>query len=410
MIADVAIIGGGPAGAATAVLLARHGYRVRLFDRATFPRDKACGEFLNPSACDLLYQEFGLEPHDLVALGGSPVSAVCLTADDGEVFRAPLMNAKGQPVSGFSLRRLRIDEFLIARARRAGVSVHERHNVRRLIIEDDEVTGVEGQNAYGEPFRCQAKIVLACDGTHSTAARQLELVRPVGRLQRIGVAAHFKGVTHAPGQACVSMFAARQTGGADRGVAGFSPQGTDGAVLSCVLPKESSHLISGRLREFVEEQIELLPGLAERLEGASLDGSPLSIPCFGHRLARVNYPGLLFVGDSARFVDPFTGEGIHHALEGAVYAAKVAREALRTRDVSRRVLGEYARMRRGLDARYLLCDAVQAIVNRPRLITHLVRNMRRHPMDGERLISITSDLLPARAVLSPRFLLNTFGS
>ena len=59
MDADVLIVGAGPAGAAASIILARQGYKVLLVDRATFPRDKACAEYLSP-ACTPLLADLGV--------------------------------------------------------------------------------------------------------------------------------------------------------------------------------------------------------------------------------------------------------------------------------------------------------------------------------------------------------------
>src|SRR5215467_12594139 len=78
---DVVVVGAGPAGAATAILLARRGHRVTLFDRARFPRDKVCGEYLSPEASRILDRLGVLEAVEHA--GARPLRGMRVTAPDG---------------------------------------------------------------------------------------------------------------------------------------------------------------------------------------------------------------------------------------------------------------------------------------------------------------------------------------
>jgi flavin-dependent dehydrogenase len=385
MKADVAVVGGGPAGAATALLLAREGFDVALFDRTRFPRSKPCGEFLNPGAVRLLRSECGLAlPED-----AEPVRTVKLVPAHGPPLEVPLVDAQGNRETGYSLRRVRTDQLLLEAAKRVGVRVFEGHSVR-----DAECSNLAGVDNEGEPFHCEARLVIAADGTHSVIARRRGVVLPIRRLHRIGLVGHF---TDVPGSSdgSVRMFAARK---GVWGISGFSRQADGGAVLSASLPQEAATGLSDDDRRFVRDMAGALPGL-EFLSDAGLEGVQTTA-CFGHRLSRPWDEGVLFVGDAAEFVDPFTGEGVHHALDGALAAATTARMHLKAGGP----LAEYVELRKRLQRRYVVCDVVQALVNRPALLSMIAANLRRRPRAAERLIAELVDLLPPGGALSPRML------
>src|SRR5579871_546534 len=175
--ADVIVVGGGPAGASVATWLARAGQEVVLLDRARFPRDKACGEFLTPAACRLLCDMGAWEA--VLAAGARPVARITLIAPDGTQARHTPEEA------GYALRRTVLDRVLLEQARQAGVVVREGFTARTLCRDaEGRVTGVTGQTDAGESGaeEMRARLVIGADGAHSRVARQLGLARALPRL------------------------------------------------------------------------------------------------------------------------------------------------------------------------------------------------------------------------------------
>ncbi len=175
MECDVAIVGAGPAGCSTAITLAQRGYQVALIDRARFPREKLCGDFLNPINWPVL-DELAVS-QEVLARPHNQISAFRITAADGtEAFSA--IPAQGERGFGLGLRRFHLDHVLLQRAKRAGVSVNE----------GVKVTGVEkcsygwqlDMDRRGQSFSTRAKVLVGADGRNSSIARQLgvSLERP----------------------------------------------------------------------------------------------------------------------------------------------------------------------------------------------------------------------------------------
>ena len=235
---DAIVAGGGPAGAGFAIALAREGFAVALLDRARFPRDKACGEFLTPKACELLSDLGAWEAAK--AAGASPAYHTVLCGRDGNfAWHTP---PDGSPV-GHGMRRMALDALLLNRARQAGVLVRENFAVRGLLRKDGAengvVCGVTGRNEQNEAEVLTAPLVIGADGSHSLIARQCGLVRPIKRLQRVALVTHWQNV---PGNRdTVEM---RASGPIVSGLGFPGPNGS--ANLTFVLPTALASRLAGR--------------------------------------------------------------------------------------------------------------------------------------------------------------------
>src|SRR5688500_13866815 len=119
-VADVAVVGGGPAGAAAAITLARAGRDVVLVDKATFPRDKICGDGLTAGALRLL-ESLGLDPATVPSW--QPVDDVVVSSPSHHEVTFPL--PRGDGLYAVVARRAELDAALLDVVRAAGVKVHE---------------------------------------------------------------------------------------------------------------------------------------------------------------------------------------------------------------------------------------------------------------------------------------------
>ncbi|HZG36360.1 MAG TPA: FAD-dependent monooxygenase, partial [Gaiellaceae bacterium] len=180
--ADVLVAGAGPAGAATAAALAAEGLHVLVLDRAAFPRDKACAEFLSPGAVAALGR---LGVLDAAAAAGVWKEGLRIVAAGGEL---TLRYREGQ--RGLGISRPVLDDLLLRRAREAGAEVRERTDVAGALLEHGRVCGVRLRD--GRELR--ARFVVAADGLHSPVARSLGLERPARWPRRLGLVARMRGI------------------------------------------------------------------------------------------------------------------------------------------------------------------------------------------------------------------------
>jgi len=161
---DVLVVGAGPAGAIAALVLARAGVRVRLIDRATFPRDKLCGDSLNPGAMTLLARH-GLA--GIIEARGLPVEGMWLTGPGG----IGVAGTYPRGLLGRSLTRADLDVMLVSAAERAGAVVELGVRVTRPLTEGTTYTAtIDG--CCSRATICASRLNRSLDsGSPSSSAR-----------------------------------------------------------------------------------------------------------------------------------------------------------------------------------------------------------------------------------------------
>lgn len=386
IISDVVVIGAGPAGSATALFLARSGYEVTLLDRAAFPRDKPCGEYLTPGAVRLLRDALGVLP-DLMAGGAARLTRETVVPHHARAFSG-VTDALACP-------RIVTDKVLRDTAQAAGVRVVEGVNVRRILR--GGISGAVGVDSDGTEHEFRARVTVGADGTRSLLAREMGVVKPIPRLQRIALVTHYGG-GDAPSEAAVTMHLPRDRSDACCGVGAVcGPERTRN--VNIVVPLSEAPHMAGRRQAYFEERLRVsFPQVWDQVRGAAsvtpLPATPLqAVGCFGHRTTRATDDGAVLVGDAATFINPFTGEGVFFALRGAQLAAQTVSASLARGDVSRQALQGYDAARRAeLLPRYRLCDAVQRVVHSPALLGWASERLRRSESLTELLLRTVGDL------------------
>jgi 2-polyprenyl-6-methoxyphenol hydroxylase-like FAD-dependent oxidoreductase len=165
-VPDVVVVGAGCAGAPTAMLLARRGYRVLLLDRARFPRDTLSTHYLQQPGVALLRDWKLLEA--VLATGCPPLGQVRYRAGDATL-GGPAWRYDGV---GFAVapRRYLLDRLLVDAAIAAGVEFRDGQRVTDLLTEDGRVVGVRCRTADGRPVDERARLVVGADGMRSRVA------------------------------------------------------------------------------------------------------------------------------------------------------------------------------------------------------------------------------------------------
>jgi menaquinone-9 beta-reductase len=392
-VRDVVVVGGGPAGSATACFLAQRGHDVLLLDRARFPRDKVCGESVSPGAWPLLDAMGAAER--VRSLHPRPVRGMRLVAPDGTPFRGEY---RGQARPGFALRRLALDAALLDAACRAGAEVREGARVTGLLRDGGAVAGVLADEG-GEPRSIPARVTVGADGRRSVVARGLGLLRENPRMRRFAVRGHWEGME------ALSEFGEMHGGG--RGYCGVAPLSPTLANVTFVLDQADLAAAAADLEGFYRAWLRRSwPRLAERLHGARLLEPPRAIGPLALDCDAVAVPGAVLVGDAAGFYDPFTGEGITLALRAAGLAAREIDEALArpgTGPVPRLVGYERARAGATRD-KFRFNRLVQAAVRSPAAANAIAHRLARRPELADQLVGVAGDFVPARAVVGLRFL------
>jgi flavin-dependent dehydrogenase len=304
---DVVVVGAGPAGAVAALVLARAGARVRIFDRARFPRFKLCGDSVNPGASGILAR-LGLTP----ALDGAlPVEGMIVTSEAG----ARCVGRYGPGRHGHMISRHRFDDRLLAAARGAGACVEEGVLISAPVFDDGAVAGVEVVMAER---RCQvrAAVVIAADGASSRLARASGLAAHARRPRRWAVGAYFEDAGDGAGARRFGEMHLR----ADRYI-GIAPL-PGGVTNACVVTADRAAL--GDPERLLVETLRSDRGLEGRFAGARMIMRPVCLGPLAVNAGAGGAPGLLLAGDAAGFIDPMTGDGLRFALRGGELAAQAA--------------------------------------------------------------------------------------
>jgi flavin-dependent dehydrogenase len=293
---EVLVVGGGVAGCAASIALARRGRRVTLIEREPTPRHKVCGEFLSGEALEDL-QALGL---DVASLGAVPIEYVRLAAAR-RAAQAPL------PFPAASLTRKALDTALIAEAIGAGVRVERGRSVQALVRASGNVW--QARLDDGEVF--EAPTAFLATGKHDLRG----FTRPKDPQRWVAFKMYFR---LAPAQAA-ELANASELMLYRGGYGGIQPVEDGIANLCCVAQQRYLATDGDRWETFLAKMQRDCPHLRMRLERAEpLLDKPIAIAHIPYGfIRRTTEDGLFCIGDQAAVIPSFTGDGISIALHTA---------------------------------------------------------------------------------------------
>ena len=356
---DVAIVGAGPAGSAAAISLARRGYNVGLIDKQTFPREKLCGDFVNPSNWPI-FGELGVDER-ILAEPHCRVTGFRITAPSGELAETSFSQLNQSRSYGLGLARARLDYVLLQRAGEAGATIQTGCRVQRI---SKKARGWLLDTSAGENW--SAKILVGADGRNSWVAQQLGMTRRAAMQGRsVGFQMRVKCAGIASGRIEIHLFPGGYAGLVNIGD-GTLTLGL--AIDKRILPRE------GIKKFLLTERLAQNPFLKTMLHGCqSIDELRSAYPVYFAKRSSFG-EAVLLVGDAARVTEPVSGEGIYFAMTSAMIAAETLDQALRKDDLSAEYLSRYERLcDRALRSRTRLNSLLRFAIYRPALIRPLIR-------------------------------------
>lgn len=355
---DVVIVGAGPAGSATAIVLARLGYEVALVDKKVFPREKLCGDFINPINWTI-FRDLGVEDRVLAEPHGD-VTGFRVTGASGREAEADFRSGDCQRSIGLGLRRATLDRLLMQRAAELGATTRLGCRIEKILK-----TGQGWQiETLDESWR--TKFLIGADGRNSWVARQLGLTRSAAVQGRsVGFQVRLRSAGAIGGQIAVHLFP-----GGYAGVVGLG----DGTItLGMAIDKR--RLGRERGAEFLFNNVlSQNPHLKEIIERSNSATELRSVYPVYFPQRRCVAAGALLVGDAARVSEPVTGEGIYFAMRSGLLAAESIDTALRQETLAADALAGYERHCRAIfRTRLALNSLLRFCVYRPALLDPLIR-------------------------------------
>lgn len=403
--AEVIVVGGGPAGASTAHSLARAGVDVLVLDRAKFPRDKVCAEYLSPQASRILSDMNVLE--EIERSGPAHLAGMRVRAPDGHYADGEFASNHGfRPFReyGLAVRRTILDAIVLNGARAAGARVQELARVTDVTKDQaGRVSGVTVFGPGGTPRRLTSRFVVGAEGLRSVVGKRLGLTHTSRFFpKRLALVAHYRNVRDvgALGEMHVD----------DKGYFGIVDVGCGLMNVAVVVPMSRAREIGESRTEFFEQWIAARPHLAERFVGAERVTDVRATGPFATVSRPAWAPGAALVGDAADFFDPFTGEGMYAALRGGEMLAPFIVEALRgaPRD-EHHALAAYETARRSeFGGKWKLERIVGMAIAYPYFLNNAAKALSRRKEMADLLVGVAGDFIPTRLVLNPRFLFNLF--
>jgi flavin-dependent dehydrogenase len=378
------VVGGGPAGSATALRLARAGVDVVLVERARFPRRKVCGEYQNSGSVEALDRLGLLERVRAVSQTLRGIRLVPV--------HAPLVELAFTRTA-LACERATLDALVLDAAIEAGVQV-VRGRAEALLYDGPRVAGIAYRDESGEPQTIRAAYVAGADGAGSMVARKLGLTLPLGRTRRFAVGGHYRGFGDLEG--FIEMYVG------DDGYFAINPLDADRANVMVVVPHAALGHWSRDIDVGVSGKAAELGGGHRSFDGVQRIGERVSFGPLAHRVRSPIAPGALLIGDAAGMLNPFTGQGVYLALTGAEVASAAILTALRNRRAEASAFAHYAAGRtRDFRARSALSALVSTVIDVAPLARRTAIRLQRYPAARSALVDAIAGISTPQRAFAP---------
>jgi flavin-dependent dehydrogenase len=321
---DVLVIGGGPAGATVASLLAEKGHQVVLLEKAHHPRFHI-GESLLPANLPL-FEQMGIAD-EIKAIGMHKPGAEFVSMEHGRAQSFYFAEAwdKSMPAA-YQVRRAEFDEILFRHARRRGAQAHEGVKVTGVDFLPGGGADVEARGEDGQSLRWRARFVVDASGRDTFLANRFRIKQRNPRHNSSAIYAHFDGARRGEGEdegnIRIFWFA--------HGWFWFIP--LTGGATSIGMVTWPYHMKSKgtrSLEQFLMDNIATCPPLAERLASATRVSDVEATGNFSYVSERNHGESYLMLGDAYAFIDPVFSSGVWLAMHSAVVGADTIDTCLR---------------------------------------------------------------------------------
>lgn len=398
----ICIVGAGPAGAAAALKLSYLGIPSVLIDKATFPRDKICGDAISGKVTTLLNR---LDPQILQRFQADAklqvgVWGIKFVAPNNKYFNVPFQNQYdkvAEAAPGYVSKRINFDNFLIEEVRR-------RDNID--FYDNTTITGYEKvENGWNITTKDKAmtiscQLLLVADGAHSKFARHHAGLEKINAHHAGAVRAYFKNVEGMHEDNFIELH--------------FIKDITPGYFWIFPLPDGRTNVGLGMRTDYISKRdfnlkkslfsiIEEHPEVSKRFKHAELEGKVMGygLP-LGSKTRQISGDNYLLLGDAGHLVDPLTGEGIGNGIYSGFIAAELAEKCIADQDFSAAYLKAYdVRVARVLGSEMKLSYQLQRMLKYPWLANTLANWIANNQKLTHIITQMYTDLGLRRQLVNP---------
>lgn len=400
----ICIVGAGPGGAATALKLSYMGIPCTLIDKASFPRDKVCGDAISGKVTTLLNR---LDPQILARFKARAdwqvgVWGIKFVAPNNVAMDIPFKmdyDKETEPAPGYVSRRMDFDNFLIAEVRRRdNIDFHE-----NVAIDNYEKLekGYE-ISSKDESFKLQTTLLIIANGAHSSFSRHKAGLKKDPQHHAGAVRAYFKNVKNMHPDNFIELH--------------FIKAVIPGYFWIFPLPNGYTNVGVGMRSDFISKNkvnlkktlfdlVEKHPDFKGRFEEAELEGKVegFGLP-FGSKKRVLSGDHYMLVGDAAHLIDPFSGEGIGNAIYSGFIAAEQAVQCFEQENFSAKFLKAFdVRVARVLGTEMKLSYQLQRLLRYPRLANFLANFVARNRNLLDLISKMYTDFALRKQLINPIF-------
>lgn len=344
---DAVILGGGPAGASAAAVLAAKGRRVVVVEREKFPRYKV-GESLIPY-CYFPLERIGMN-EKLRKTNFTKKYSVQFAAIDGRI-SAPFyffQHLEHEASQTWQVVRSEFDALMLDNAQEKGAEVMFETAAKRLLVDGDRCLGLEVEQ-HGETFHIEAPITIDCGGRHGFAATQLGWIIPDPQLNKVAIWSYYKGGKRDEGYDEGATTVAYLP---EKGWFWYIPLPDEIISLGVVADRKYLYRAGKNLEAILEREINENKWIADHIAGAERVESIQVTAEYSYRSKYCASDGLVLAGDAFSFLDPVFSSGVFLALQSGVMVGDAVDAALTAGDTSAGRFAAYGEE---------LCDGIEAM-------------------------------------------------
>lgn len=404
----VLIIGAGPAGCGTSFFLSKTGIAHTILEKATFPRDKVCGDAISGKSCYVLRTAHAPWLHEIFREADQflPSRGIQFVAPNGKALdiRYPDALRPGEVAPGFTVPRLRFDDFLFSKLDPQFADVQQGVSIKSVSREGGVNQVVYQQEGVEKTIT--ADIIVGADGDKSAVRKAFMGQNEVRKTDSVGLRAYYTGVTGMHKSDFIELHFIKEA------LPGYLwvfplPEGRCNVGIGMLSARVRDKKLN--LREVFQNALQNNPALKKRFQNAQLEGKILG---WGLPMATTQEPvsgdGFLLTGDAAALIDAFSGEGVGNALYSGMLAAGAIEKALAVGRTDAAFLKtEYdAVLYRRLGDEIRISATLQKLCNYPWLFNFVVNKAEKSPELRDTISGMFSDLDLRDKLRKPSFYFN----